>query len=102
VETSTDLRYDYPPMLEALVQFGFLREYEKGIFGCIHDPKSRRKAFSLGVLAVQGLPRGLENVFLKHLTLQGELFQCSGTEQQEFYWDKVREKFAQAKFYGAP
>jgi predicted aspartyl protease len=30
------------------------------------------------------------------------LFQCSGTEQQEFYWDKVREKFAQANFYGAP
>jgi hypothetical protein len=27
---------------------------------------------------------------------------CSGTEQQEFHWDKVREKFAQAKSYGAP
>jgi hypothetical protein len=61
-----------------------------------------KKAFSLGVLAVQGLHRGLENVFLKLFILQGELFQCSGTEQQEFYWDKVREKFAQAKFYGAP
>jgi hypothetical protein len=61
-----------------------------------------RKAFSLGVLAVQGLHRGLEDVFLKLLILQGELFQCSGTEQQEFYWDKVRERFAQAKFSGAP
>jgi hypothetical protein len=89
-------------MLEALVQLGFLHEYDKGVFGCIHDPKSRRKAFSLGVLAMQGLHRGLEDVFLKLLILQGELFQCSGTEQQEFYWDKVREKFAQAKFYGAP
>jgi hypothetical protein len=89
-------------MLEALVQLGFLREYDKGVFGCIHDPKSRRKAFSFGVLAMQGLHRGLEDVFLKLLILQGELFQCSGTEQQEFYWDKVREKFAQAKFYGAP
>jgi hypothetical protein len=74
----------------------------KGVFGCIHDPKLRRKAFSLEVLAVQGLQRSLEDVFFKLLILQGELFQCSGTEQQEFYWDKVREKFAQAKFYGAP
>jgi hypothetical protein len=88
VETSSDLRYDYPPMLEALVQLGFLREYNKGVFGCIHDPISRRKAFSLEVLAVQGLHHGLEDVFLKLLILQGELFQCSGTEQQEFYWDK--------------
>jgi hypothetical protein len=94
VETSPDLRYDYPPMLEALVQLGFLREYDKGVFGCIHDPKLRRKAFSLGVLAMQGLHRGLEDVFLKLLILQGDLFQCSGTEQQEFYWNKVREKFA--------
>jgi hypothetical protein len=47
VETSSDLKYDYPPMLEALVQLGFLREYDKGVFGCIHDHKSRRKAFSL-------------------------------------------------------
>jgi predicted aspartyl protease len=89
-------------MLEALIQLGFLREYDKGVFGCIHDPKSRRKAFSLEVLAMQGLHRGLEDVFLKLLILQGELFRCSGTEQQEFYWDKVRGKFAQAKFYGAP
>jgi hypothetical protein len=89
-------------MLEALVQLGFLREYDKGVFGCIHDPKLRRKAFSLGVLAVQGLHRGLEDVLLKLLILQGELFQCSGTEQQEFYWDKVREKFAQENFCGAP
>jgi predicted aspartyl protease len=89
-------------MLEALVQLGFLHEYGKGVFGCIHDPKLRRKAFSLGVLAVQGLHHGLEDVFLKLLILQGELFQCSGIEKQEFYWDKVREKFAQAKFYGAP
>jgi hypothetical protein len=33
VETSPNLRYDYPPMLEALVQLGFLREYDKGVFG---------------------------------------------------------------------
>jgi hypothetical protein len=71
VETSPDLRYDYPPMLEALVQLGFLREYDKRVFRCIHDPKSRRKAFSVGVLAVQGLHCGLEDVFLKLLILQG-------------------------------
>jgi hypothetical protein len=43
VETSPHLLYDYPPMLEALVQLGFLREYDKGVFGCIHDPKLQRK-----------------------------------------------------------
>jgi hypothetical protein len=43
VETSPDLEYDYPPMLEALVQLGFLREYNKGVFGCIHDTTSRQK-----------------------------------------------------------
>jgi hypothetical protein len=80
VETSPDLRYEYPPMLEALVQLGFLREYDKGVFGCIHNPKLRRKAFSLEVLAAQGLPRGLEDVLLKLLILQEELFQCSGTK----------------------
>jgi hypothetical protein len=37
---------------------------------------------------MQGLHRGLEDVFLKHLILQGELFQCSGTEQQLFYWTR--------------
>jgi hypothetical protein len=102
METSPDLRYDYPPMLEALVPLDFLREYNKGVFGCIHDPKSQRKAFSLGVVALQALHRGLKDVLLKLLILQGEIFQCSGTKEHEFYWDKVREKFAQAKFYGAP
>jgi hypothetical protein len=32
VKTSPDLRYDYPPMLEALVQLGFLREYKGGFW----------------------------------------------------------------------
>jgi hypothetical protein len=48
VETGPDLRYDYPPMLEALVQLGFLSEYDKGIFKCVRDPQLRKKAFSLG------------------------------------------------------
>src|SRR6476646_8237528 len=55
VENGPDLRYDYPPLLEALVQLGFLREHDKGVFTCIRDPHLQRKAFSLGALAMQGL-----------------------------------------------
>jgi hypothetical protein len=51
VETGPDLRYDYPPMLEALVQLGSSSEYNKGIFKCVRDPQLQKKAFSLGALA---------------------------------------------------
>ena len=50
---------------------------------------------------MQGLHRGLEDTFLSLLMQQHELFQCYKTESSECYWDKVRENFAQAKFYGA-
>jgi hypothetical protein len=43
----------------------------------------------------------MENIFLKMLILKGELYKCSEVDTNERYWDKVREKFAQAKFYGA-
>jgi hypothetical protein len=42
VETGPDLRYDYPPMLEALVQLGFLREYDMGVFGSTLAPKMKQ------------------------------------------------------------
>jgi hypothetical protein len=48
VETGPDLRYDYPPMLETLVQLGFLHKYDKGVFRCIREPQLQRKASSLG------------------------------------------------------
>jgi hypothetical protein len=35
------------------------------------------------------------------LKQQGELFVCSEIDDYERYWDKVRESFAQAKFYDA-
>jgi hypothetical protein len=38
VEAGLESNYDYPPMLEALVQLGFLFEYDKGIFRCVRDP----------------------------------------------------------------
>jgi predicted aspartyl protease len=101
VETGPDLRYDYPPMLEALVQLGFLFEYDKGIFKCVGDPQLRKKAFSLGALATQTLHRGLEDIFFKMLVLQGALFECLKVDTYERYWDKVRENFAQAQFSGA-
>jgi hypothetical protein len=53
VETRADLRYDYPPMLEALVQLGFLYEYDKGAFKCVRDPQLQKKAFSLGSLVLR-------------------------------------------------
>jgi hypothetical protein len=40
-------RYDYPPMLEALVRLGFLFEYDKGVFICVRDPRLQRKASAL-------------------------------------------------------
>jgi hypothetical protein len=46
--TGPDLRYDYPPMLETLVQLGFLHKYDKGVFMCIREPQLQRKASSLG------------------------------------------------------
>jgi hypothetical protein len=93
VETGPDLRYDYPPMLEALVQLGFLSEYDKGIFKCVCDPQLRKKAFSLGAPATQALHRGLEDIFFKMLVLQGELFECLKVDTYERYWDNVRENF---------
>jgi hypothetical protein len=33
------------------------------------------------------------------LKQQGELFVCSEIDDYERYWDKVRESFAQSKFY---
>jgi predicted aspartyl protease len=96
VETGLESKYGYSPMLEALVQLGFL-----GVFLCVRDPKLQKKAFSLGALATQALHRGLENTFLNILKQQRELFECSTIDTNERYWDKVREKFAQAKFYGA-
>jgi predicted aspartyl protease len=88
-------------MLEALVQLGFLSEYDKGIFKCVRDPQLRKKAFSLGALATQALHRGLEDIFFKMLVLQGKLFECLKADTHERYWDKVRENFAQARFSGA-
>jgi hypothetical protein len=101
VETGPESKYDYPPMLEALIQLGFLFEYDKGVFLCVRDPKLQKKAFSLEALATQALHRGLENTFLNILKQQRELFECSTIDTNERYWDEVREKFAQAKFYGA-
>jgi hypothetical protein len=85
VETGADLRYDYLSMLEALVQLGFLSEYDKGIFKCVRDPQMRKKAFSLGALATQALHRGLEDIFFKMLVLQGELFECLKVDIYERY-----------------
>ena len=101
VETGPETKYDYPPMLEALTEIGFLEEYDKGIFKCVRDPKLQRKAWSLGALAKQALKTGLEETFLNLLKQQRELFMCSEIDDYERYWDKVRESFAQAKFYGA-
>jgi hypothetical protein len=95
------LRYDYPPMLEALVHLGFLSEYDKEIFKCVRDPQLRKKAFSLGALATQALHRGLEDIFFKMLVLQGDPFECLKVETYERYWDKEKENFAQAQFSGA-
>jgi predicted aspartyl protease len=101
VETGPESNYDYPPMLEALVQLGFLFEYDKGIFRCVRNPQLQKKAFSLGALATQAISRGLEDTFLTILMQQKELFKCSEVDTNERYWDKSRENFAQAKFYGA-
>jgi hypothetical protein len=60
VETGPESKYDYPPMLEALTELGFLEEYDKGVFKCVRDPKLQRKAWSLGALAEQALKHGLE------------------------------------------
>jgi hypothetical protein len=67
VETGPERRYDYPPMLEVLTELGFLEEYDKGVFKCVHDPKLQRKAWSLGALATQALKNGLEETFLNLL-----------------------------------
>jgi hypothetical protein len=101
VETGPETRYDYPPMLEALTELGFLEEYDKGVFKCVRDPKLQRKAWSLEALATQALKNGLEETFLNLLKQQGELLVCSEIDEYERYWDKVRESFAQAKFYDA-
>jgi hypothetical protein len=94
VEAGPESNYDYPPMLEALVQLGFLFEYDKGIFRCVRDPQLQKKAFSLGALATQAVSRGLENTFLTILMQQKELFKCSEVDTNERYWDKSRENFA--------
>jgi hypothetical protein len=99
VETGPELRYDYPPMLEALTEIGFLEEYDKGVFKCVRDPRLKRRAWSLGALAEQALKHGLEETFLNLLQQQRELFRCSDMDDYERYWDKVRESFAQLKFY---
>jgi hypothetical protein len=41
VELGPQSNYDYPPMLEALVQLGFLFEYDNGVFKCLHDCNDR-------------------------------------------------------------
>jgi predicted aspartyl protease len=99
VETGPESKYDYPPMLKALTELGFLEEYDKGVFRCVRDPKLQRKAWSLGALAEQALKHGLEETFLNLLQQQRELFVCSEIDDYERYWDKVRESFAQSKFY---
>lgn len=99
VETGPELKYDYPPMLEALTEIGFLEEYVKGVFKCVRDPKLQRRAWSLGALAKQALRHGLEETFLNLPQQQRELFMCSERDDYERYWDKVRESFAQSKFY---
>jgi hypothetical protein len=101
VEAGSESNYDYPPMLEALVQLGFLFEYDKGIFRCVRDPQLQKKVFSLGALAAQAISRGLEDTFLTILIQQKELFKCSEVDTNERRWDKSRENFARAKFYCA-
>jgi predicted aspartyl protease len=101
VEAEPESKYDYPSMREALVQLGFLFEYDKGILRCVRDPQLQKKAFSLGALATQKVSCGFEDTFLTILMQQKELFKCSEVDTNARYWDKSREKFAQAKFYGA-
>jgi hypothetical protein len=101
VETGPEQKYTYPPMLEALTELGFLEEYDKGVFKCVRDPKLQRRAWCIGAPAEQALKHGLEETFLNLLKQQGELFVCSKIDDYERYWDKVRESFAQAKFYDA-
>jgi hypothetical protein len=84
-EAGPESNYDYPPMLEALVQLGFLFEYDKGIFRCVRDPQLQKKAFSLGALATQAVSRGLEDTFLTILMQQKELFKCSEVDTNERY-----------------
>jgi hypothetical protein len=67
VETGSESKYDYPPMLEALTKIGFLEEYNKGVFKCVRDPKLQRRAWSLGALAEQALKHDLEETFLNLL-----------------------------------
>jgi hypothetical protein len=55
VETEPESKYDYPPMLKALTELGFLEEYDKGVFRCVRNPKLQRKAWSLGALVEQAL-----------------------------------------------
>jgi hypothetical protein len=59
----------------------------------------QRRAWSLGALAEQALKHGLEQTFLNLLQQQRELFMCLEIDDYERYWDKVRESFAQSKFY---
>jgi hypothetical protein len=67
VETGPESRYNYPPMLEALTEIGFLEEYDKGVFKSVRDPKLQRRAWSFGALAEQALKHGLEETFLNSL-----------------------------------
>jgi hypothetical protein len=60
-----------------------------------------KRAWCIGALAEQALKHGLEETFINLLKQQGELFVCSEIDDYEHYWDKVRESFAQAKFYDA-
>ena len=101
VETGPDLRYDYPPMLEALVQLVSCVSTTRGFSGVSMILNCEGRLLALEHWRCKALHRGLEDIFLKMLMLQGELFKCSEDRTNECYWDKVREKFAQAKFYGA-
>jgi hypothetical protein len=57
VETGPESKYDYPPMLEALTEIGFLEKYDRGVFKCVRDPKLQG---GLGALvAEQSLKHGL-------------------------------------------
>jgi hypothetical protein len=72
-------------MLEALMELGFLEEYDKGVFKCVRDPKLQRRAWCIGGLAEQALKHGLEETFLNLLKQQGELFVCSEIDDYERY-----------------
>jgi hypothetical protein len=72
-------------MLEALTELGFLKEYNKGVFKCVRDPKLQRRAWCIGALVEQALKCGLKKTFLNLLKQQGELFVCSKVDEHERY-----------------